>query len=108
MERGPEQGCFYKPAMSLFISDKPGQEEASRRECAVEGLVLNFVTVIRYLGAYPGKQEELVLWVKPQVESWEHGVRVLVEINQRHPQPAYAGLGMLLQLEWQHLQRTVP
>ena len=27
---------------------------------------------------------------------------------RRHPQSAYAGLGMLLQSKWQYLQRTVP
>ena len=46
--------------------------------------------------------------MRPQVEAWSHGVRVLVKISQRHPQLAYAGLGMSLQLEWQYLQRTVP
>ena len=45
---------------------------------------------------------------KPQVEAWAHGVRVLAKIAPWHPQSAYAGSGMLLQLEWQYLQRTVP
>ena len=45
--------------------------------------------------------------MKPQVEAWDHRVRVLGKIYQRHPQSAYAGLGMSLQLEWQYLQRTV-
>ena len=45
---------------------------------------------------------------KTPVDAWAHGVRVLGKINQRHPQLAYDGLGMLLQLEWQYLQRTVP
>ena len=48
------------------------------------------------------------MWVKPQVEAWAHGVRVLGKIARRHPQLAYAGLGILLQLEWPYLQRTVP
>ena len=46
--------------------------------------------------------------MKPQVEAWAHAVKVLAKIAQRHPQSAYAKLGMLLQLEWQYLQRTVP
>ena len=69
---------------------------------------MNFVSVSRYLGAYLGPQEELEMWVKPQVEAWSHGVRVLSKIARRHPQSAYARLGMSLQLEWQYLQRTVP
>ena len=55
-----------------------------------------------------GPQEELAAWVKPQVEAWAHRVRILGKIARRHPQSAYAGLGMLLQLEWKYLQRTVP
>ena len=55
-----------------------------------------------------GPQEELVAWVKTQVEAWAHGVMFLGKISQRHPQSAYGGLVMLLQLEWQYLQRTVP
>ena len=46
--------------------------------------------------------------MKPQVEAWAHGVRVLGKIALRHPQSAYAGMQMLLQLECQYLQRTVP
>ena len=45
---------------------------------------------------------------KPQVEAWSHGVKVLAEIARWHPQSAYTVLGMLLQLEWYYLQRTVP
>ena len=77
MERGLEQGCSSKPDKYLFISDTPGQEEAARREFSAEGLVLNFVRGSSYLGDYLGPQEELEVWVKPQVEAWAHGVRVL-------------------------------
>ena len=45
--------------------------------------------------------------MKPQVEAWAHGVRVVSKIARRHPQLAYASLGMSLKLEWQYLQRTV-
>ena len=46
--------------------------------------------------------------VKPQVDSWFHGVIFLGKIARQHPHSAYAGLGISLQLEWQYLQRTVP
>ena len=91
-----------------MISDTPGQEEAEKREFAVEGLTLNFVSGSRYLGAYLGPRDQLEGWVQPQVEAWSHGVIVLGKIARRHPQSAYAGLGMSLQSEWQYLQRTVP
>ena len=42
------------------------------------------------------------------MEALAHWVRFLGKITQWHPQLAYADLGMLLQLEWQYLQRTVP
>ena len=74
MERGPDRGYLPDPAKSLFISDTSGQEEAARRELSVEGLVLNFVSGSRYMGAYLGPQEELLVWVKPQVEAWAHGL----------------------------------
>ena len=99
MKRGPDRGYFPKPAKFLFISDTPGQEEAERREFAKEGLVLNFVNVSRYLGAYLGLQGGVKAWVRPQVEAWAHGVKVLAKITRRHPQLAYSGLGMSLQSE---------
>ena len=104
MRRGTDWGYFHEPAKSLFISDTLGKEEAAKREFAAEGLTLNFVSVSRYLGAYLGPQAELEAWVKPQVEAWDHGVKVLAKITRRQPQSAYTGLGMLLQSEWQYLQ----
>ena len=100
MKKGPDQGYFPEPAKSIFISDTPGQEEAAKREFAIEGLTLNFVSGSRYLGAYLGPKKALEAWVKTQVEAWAYGVRVLGKISQRQPQSVYAGLGMLLQLEW--------
>ena len=55
MKRGPEQGYFTEPAKSLFILDTPGQEEAAKREFAVEGITLNFISGSGYLGAYLGR-----------------------------------------------------
>ena len=64
-KRGPDRGYFPKPAKSLFISDTPGKEAAAKKEFAKEGLVLNFVSGSRYLGAHLGLQAELEAWVKP-------------------------------------------
>ena len=50
MTRGSDRGYFPVPAKSLFILDTPGQEEAEKREFAIEGLTLNFVSGSRYLG----------------------------------------------------------
>ena len=96
--------CTYyalTQAFNIFILDTPGQEEAAKREFAKERLLLKFLSRSRYLGAYLGPQVELEAWLKPQVEAWAHRVRVLAKISQRNPHSAYAGLGMLLQLEWQ-------
>ena len=81
MKRRPDQGYLPEPAKSLFISDTPGQEAAVKREFAAEGLTLNFVSDRRYLEAYLGPQAELEAWVKPQVEAWDHGIKVLAKIS---------------------------
>ena len=107
-KRGAHRGYFPEPGKSLFISDTPGQEEAEKWEFAIEGLNLDCVSASRYLGAYLGLQDQLEVWVKPQVEAWAHRVIFLGKIAQRHPKLAYSGLGMLLQLEWQYLRMTVP
>ena len=86
--RGPDRGYFPEPAKSLFISDKPGQDETAKKDFSKEGLCLNLVSGSRYLGAYLGPQKELEAWVKPQVQAWSHGLRVLGKISQRHPQLA--------------------
>ena len=91
-----------------IISDTPGQKAGAKREFSSEGLVLNFVSGHRDLGAYLGPQAELEAWVKHQVKAWAHGVRVLAKIDRRHPQSSYAGLGMSLQSEWQYLQGLSP
>ena len=100
MKRGSDQGYFHKPSKSFFISDTSGHEEVERREIAVEGLDLHFVSGSRYLGAYLVPQTELEAWVKPQAEAWAHGVIILGKISQQHPQSAYTNLVMLLQLKW--------
>ena len=94
---GADRGYFTELAKSLFISDSLGQDTAAKGEFAAEGLTLNFVSGSRYLGAYLGPQAELEAWIKPQVEAWAHGVRVLSKVSRRPPQLAYAGLGMSLQ-----------
>ena len=80
MERGPDQGYSPEPAKSLFILHTPDQEEVARTGFAVEGIVLNFIRGSQYLEACLGPQEELVVWVKPQVEAWAHMVTVLGKI----------------------------
>ena len=69
IRRGPDRGYFPDPARSLFISDKPGQEEATEREFAKEGLDLHFIRGSRYLGADLVPRDQLEAWVNPQVES---------------------------------------
>ena len=80
MKRGPDQGYLPEPDKSFFILYTPEQEAGDKRAFAAEGLVLNFVSGHRYLGAYLGLQAELEAWVKPQVEAWAHGVKVLAKI----------------------------
>ena len=59
MKRGSGRGYFPELAISLFILDNPGQEEAAKREFSKEGLVLNFIRGSWYLGAYLGLWDQL-------------------------------------------------
>ena len=52
MKKGPDQGYLPEPDKCLLILDTPRQEEAAKREFAVERLDLNFVSGSQYLGAY--------------------------------------------------------
>ena len=47
--------------------------------------------------------DEVEEWVQPQVEAWYPRVCTLDKIDKQHPQSAYSGLGVSLQLEWQYL-----
>ena len=85
MKRGPDRGYFTKQAKSVFTADTPGQEEAAKREFAMEGLDLKFISDSTFLGAYLGPRDQLEAWVKPQVEAWVHGVRVLGKIADGTP-----------------------
>ena len=69
MKRGPDREYLTEPDKSLFISDTPGQEEAAEREFAIKGLTLHFVGGSQYLGSYLGLQDQLEVWVKPQVQA---------------------------------------
>ena len=66
--------------MSLHLGHT-WQDEASKREFAVEGLDLNFISGSRYIGAYIGPRDQLEVWVKPQVWVWAHRVIVLGKIS---------------------------
>ena len=81
IKRGPDQGYLPELAKYLFISDTPRQEKAAKKDFDMEGLTLNFVIGSRCLEAYLGPLKELKERVKPQVEAWAHGVRVLGKIT---------------------------
>ena len=108
MKRGPDWGYFPETAKYFSILDTPEKEEAMEREFYVEVQTSNLISGSRYLGAYLGPQKKLEVWVKPQVEAWDHRVRVIGKIAQRQTQSDYSGLGMSLQLKWKYLQMNVP
>ena len=108
LEQGPDRGSLSELAKFLFICDSSAQEEAAHWSFVAEGLEINVVPGIRYLGAYVAPAEERGAWFHPQVEKWAEGVWVLSRVAKRHPQTAYAVLGMSLQLDWKDLHRNVP
>ena len=50
-----------------------------------EGLVINVVTGLQYIGTYVGLQEDRGAWVKTQVEQWTTGIKALVKVSKKHP-----------------------
>ena len=108
MGRCPDRGYFSDPANSLFIADNPEEKEASKREFERAVLNLNCLYGSRCMGGYWEPREELKEWVRPTVEAWSHRFCTLAKIEKWYPQLSYAGLVMLLHLEWQYLQRAVP
>ena len=55
-DRGPDWVYFPKLDKLMFIADTLGEEEEVRREFTEEGIELNFVDCIWYLGPYLGTQ----------------------------------------------------
>ena len=103
-----DQGYFPERAKSIFIADNPEEKEAAKREFEREGLNLKNIDGSCYLEEYLSPREELEEWVRTKVEAWYHGICILAKIAKWYPQSVYDSLGMLLQIEWQYLQRTVP
>ena len=91
-----------------FYCRHPEEKEAANREFERAGLNTNYVDGGCYLGVHLGPREELDEWVWPKVEVWYHEVRTPAKIAKRYLQSTYTGLGMLINIEWQYLQRTVP
>ena len=57
MKRRAYRRIFPEP--DKYLLDTPGREEAAKRGFAAEGLILNFVSVSWYLGAYLGPRDQL-------------------------------------------------
>ena len=98
MDWGTDRGYFPETAKSIFIAENPEEKEAEKREFERAGLNINYVDGGHYLGEYLGLREELEEWVRPKVEAWAHGVRILAKIAKWYPQSAYASLGVSLQI----------
>ena len=54
-------------------------------EFKLTGLKLNYIYGSRYLRTYLGHMDELEEWVRPKVEAWAHGDRILAKIAKRYP-----------------------
>ena len=69
---------------------------------------MQFVSGSRYIRAFLVLREKIKEWVRSHVGAWDHRVIILSKISTRHTQTDYSSLWMLLQIEWQYLQITVP
>ena len=47
-------------------------------------------------------------WLEEKVETWVAGLKLLAVFSIAFPQKAYSVLTMLLQNEWQYVQRVTP
>jgi hypothetical protein len=102
---GPARGYFPEPEKSIVVCPSASLEAARQDLAAFD---FRFSTGHRYLGGFLGDATLRQDWIRPQVEQWEEGVRVLAKIAKRFPQTAYAGLSQSLQSEWLYLQRVAP
>jgi hypothetical protein len=102
---GPARGYFPEPEKSIIVCPSASLEAARQ---ALSAFDFRFCTGHRYLGGFLGDASLRQDWIRPQVEKWKEGVRVLAKIAKRFPQTAYAGLSQSLQSEWQYLQRIAP
>ena len=65
---------------------------------------MKVVTRSLYLGGFISDQEEEATWLEERVERWELSVWMMLGVDSRQPQTAYAGLKKSFHQEWAFMQ----
>ena len=78
----------------LFIYNN--LEEAARREFEQAGLHIKCVDGNRYLGVYFRPREDLESWGRPNVETWAHGKKMLLQTESQYLQRILPGVGTII------------
>ena len=105
---GPMFGYFPEPEKSICICPLAEEQAARAAFAALDIPIEKYRRGHRYVGGYVGSIAMRDRWVKPMVEKWVEGVKLLAKVATKYPQSAYAGFSSYLQAEWQYLCRTVP
>ena len=106
-EQGPDYGYFPEPEKSWHICKTQDEAEA-KVAFMVRDMKVNFTRGHRYLGGFLGGTHVKLGWLEDKVEVWADAVKTLARIAVRFPQTAYSALVLVLQNEWQYVQRTCP
>jgi hypothetical protein len=106
-KEGPDFGYFPEPEKSWHICKSTDEAEA-KVAFAMHSRKVQFTRGHRYLGGFLGSDDGKHEWVREKVQVWVDAIDTLSRIALRYPQTAYAGMVMVLQNEWQYVQRTVP
>ena len=105
-QHGRKYGYFVEPAKSWYVCKE--EDEAKARQVFEDaGLDIKFSRGQRYLGGFIGSEKEKSVWLTGKVNEWCSAVSVLAKVAKKYPQTAYAGFTMVLQNEWQYVQRVV-
>ena len=79
--RGAAQGYYLEPIKSILVP---------RAKEYFQGMGIQIVTGIRYLGGFVEEREAEESWIQEKIDGW-------AESDHKHPQSAYAGMQKSLQ-----------
>ena len=82
----------------MLFYESTAQEGAAQRAFYREGMVINFVAISHYMGAFAGLKGYLETWITPCVEKCTEGVLYVSKVAIQHPHMNNANMGFSLQL----------
>eukprot|EP00957_Ditylum_brightwellii_P138149 10531197-Ditylum_brightwellii.AAC.2 len=77
VKHGPNFGYFPEPEKIIHVCNNAEEVEQAREAFKARGLTVILHDRYRYVGGYIRDREREVEWVKPNIEAWVEGVKVL-------------------------------